>query len=771
MSIAAGARRTETAYGRFLDSHAASDFVIGNGFAGPQIDLDAIARLPSVATAARVKALVANGRTESGRTIFLSQMAVLAPADNGFGGEVDRWKMLSGRRADPRRVEEAVAGFQLARRYNVEVGDTITLQFQREASLGQLFRTFAATLPDRVSGRTPSRPEEVFDGPEVKVTVVGIQAAPFDFPPLASTPPLVVTPAFYDAYADGLFHTEELRLRVRDGVTPAAFYESLVALGDVPTPRARDFEYDTVQPPLHLQAVVLWSLAALVCLAVGVSVALALKRQTLVDSTDFWVLRALGMSRRQLIAIGGLRAAVVGVGSAVLGALVAFVSSPLWPVGLARDAEPSPGFALDVPVFLLGGVLVVLGAICVGVVSTVQITGALTDSRARRSAPTWRLQRALPFAVGIGIDHAIRSGRRRDGVSVRAAICALSLAVAVVVTAVTFAASTDHLLRTPRLYGWVRDADISTGGLPGFDAPIVAGLRANPDVASIAVGGQAVIAVDGVGVVARGLDDVRGRVPPALLEGRGLRADDEILLATETMADASVRVGDSVTARSETKTMQMRVVGRVAFAAAGDFKPQSDKGVQVTLSALRVLVRNTPIAAVEVTYASHANPVAVTSRLRRAVAPLPLGQQSPPDEIIGFGRATRLPFAVALIMSAIAASSLAYGMTNSVRRRRREFALLATLGCVRRQLGAMVIAQAVVITLIACAIGIPLGIVCGRWAWNAVADALTVSSAYRGGGLAVVLVVPGFLIFTSLIALLPAALARRARPAVVLRTE
>ena len=698
-------------------------------------------------------------------------MAVLAPADNGFGRAVDRWKMLSGRRADPRRVDEAVAGFQLARRYNVQVGDTITLQFQEEASLGPLFRTFAATLADHVSGRTPSRPEEVFDGPEVKVKVVGIEAAPFDFPPLSSTPPLVVTPAFYNAYADGLFHTEELRLRVRDGVTPTAFYESLVALGDVPTPRARDFEYDTVQPPLHLQAVVLWSLAALVCLAVGVSVALALKRQTVVDSTDFSVLRALGMSRRQLIAVGGLRAAVVGVAAAVLGVLIAFVASPVWPIGLARDAEPSPGFALDVPVFVLGGVVVVLGAICVGVVSTAQITGAHTDSRARPRTPTWRLQRALPVAVGIGVDHAVRSGRGRDGVSVRAATCALSLAVAVLVTAVTFAASTDNLLRTPRLYAWVRDADISTGGLPGFDAPIVAGLRANPDVASIAVGGQAVIAVDGVGVVARGLDDVRGRVPPALLEGRGLRADDEILLATETMADASVRIGDSVTARSETKTMHLRVVGRVAFATAGDFVPQSDKGVQVTLSTLRVLVPNTPIARVEVTFAPHANPVAVTSRLRRAVAPLPLGQQNPPDEIIGFGRATGLPFAVALIMSAIAASSLAYGMTNSVRRRRHEFAVLATLGCVRRQLSAMVIAQAVIISLIACAIGVPIGIICGRWAWNLVADALTVSSAQRGIGLAIAIVVPATVLLTGAIALLPATFARRVRPAVVLRTE
>ena len=83
----------------------------------------------------------------------------------------------------------------------------------------------------------------------------------------------------------------------------------------------------------------------------------------------------------------------------------------------------------------------------------------------------------------------------------------------------------------------------------------------------------------------------------------------------------------------------------------------------------------------------------------------------------------------------------------------------------------MVIAQAAVIRLVACAMGIPIGIVCGRWGWNAVANALTVSSEYRGAGLAVVLVVPGFLILTSLIVLRPAALARRARPAVVLRTE
>ena len=55
------------------------------------------------------------------------------------------------------------------------------------------------------------------------------------------------------------------------------------------------------------------------------------------------VLRALGMTRRQLLAIGGGRAAAIGTTAACVTVALAFGLSPLLPVGLAGAAEPHPG--------------------------------------------------------------------------------------------------------------------------------------------------------------------------------------------------------------------------------------------------------------------------------------------------------------------------------------------------------------------------------------------------------------------------------------------
>ena len=59
--------------------------------------------------------------------------------------------------------------------------------------------------------------------------------------------------------------------------------------------------------------------------------------------------------------------------------------------------------------------------------------------------------------------------------------------------------------------------------------------------------------------------------------------------------------------------------------------------------------------------------------------------------------------------------ALALTLMASVRRRRRDLALLKTLGFTQRQLAAAVAWQASVSALIGVAIGAPVGIILGRW--------------------------------------------------------
>ena len=73
-----------------------------------------------------------------------------------------------------------------------------------------------------------------------------------------------------------------------------------------------------------------------------------------------------------------------------------------------------------------------------------------------------------------------------------------------------------------------------------------------------------------------------------------------------------------------------------------------------------------------------------------------------------------------LVLGAIAA--LALTLVASVRQRRRDLALLKTIGFVRRQLAAAVAWQATTAAVVGIVVGIPLGIVAGRWLWDLFAE-------------------------------------------------
>jgi ABC-type antimicrobial peptide transport system permease subunit len=93
----------------------------------------------------------------------------------------------------------------------------------------------------------------------------------------------------------------------------------------------------------------------------------------------------------------------------------------------------------------------------------------------------------------------------------------------------------------------------------------------------------------------------------------------------------------------------------------------------------------------------------------------------------------------------------------SARRRRREIAVLRALGFVRRQVVVSAATQAVTVAAIGIAIGLPLGVIVGRWTWLAAIDdlgmidtpatptlMLTAVAAIAIAGAAVVAAAPGW---------------------------
>ena len=790
IAIVAGARRTDTAYQRFLTSSAASDIAVvdSNDFLTEQIDLDRVTELPAVKNVARASLLFFVGSTKTGKDLTTNDFVPIAGADTRLGSTIDRWKLLDGRRADPQRIDEAVLDFEAADRLGLEVGDTLTLRLFRENTFAAKVLSFLATVSDRVRGAIPPAKggfTELADGPVVNVHIVGIEANPIAFPPVpgALRSWLHLTPAFYARFVVGVSQEEILMVRLRPQASLAEFKAAIERIGGSSTvfygvTQAKHTA--NVERSLHLQAVVLWLLAGLIVGASLLVVAQALIRQGQIESLDDRTLRAIGMIRRELWAVGLARTAAIAVAGAAAAAGLAVLVSPLFPVGLARVAEPAPG--VDVNLALVGGgfVAIVVLVMFAGAISSWRSAcgGADTDLLARHGRVRPRaimrfLQRSrLPLPAVLGARHALerQRGARGTAVPVWTTAVASTIAVATLVAAATFGASLNYLLDTPRLYGWSWDAQVGGQGLPDVGAQIGAGLADNASISDFAAGTVLEVDIEGVRVEAFAVDPVKGVVSPALLAGRAPDGPREIVLGSKTLERLGVDVGNSVDVRIGDHQESFEVVGRAVFTNIGD-TGQLGRGAFLTLSALEQSVPDPPHNIVLVRIVPGRDRAEALSRLRRAVAPLPMASASLPTDLVSFGRVDNLPLLVAAVLGALAAAVLAHTLITTIHRRRRELAILKTLGFRRRQVAGTVAGQATTLAVIALAVGIPLGTIIGRVAWSRFAAAQGISSAPTVDVGAIALFVPAIILAALVVAAIPAWLAARVSPATALRGE
>ena len=89
-----------------------------------------------------------------------------------------------------------------------------------------------------------------------------------------------------------------------------------------------------------------------------------------------------------------------------------------------------------------------------------------------------------------------------------------------------------------------------------------------------------------------------------------------------------------------------------------------------------------------------------------------------PADVVNFGRVQDLPLLIGIALSLLALVTIVHLLLTSVRRRRRDFAVLRSIGFTRGQVRSTVGWQASTLTVAALCLGIPLGIVCGRVAWR-----------------------------------------------------
>jgi ABC-type antimicrobial peptide transport system permease subunit len=141
-----------------------------------------------------------------------------------------------------------------------------------------------------------------------------------------------------------------------------------------------------------------------------------------------------------------------------------------------------------------------------------------------------------------------------------------------------------------------------------------------------------------------------------------------------------------------------------------------------------------------------------------------------PAEIANYRSVGSTPSLLAAILAAGAVGALGLTLVASVRRRRREFALLKTLGFTKRQLAATVAWQSSVSAAVGIMFGMPLGIALGRLLWKLFARGISAVPDPAVPVLSMVLIALGALVFAN-VAAIPERIAARTPTALLLRSE
>lgn len=785
-SLAIGARRTESAYRRFVDVSSPSDVVVLDsndyGFTG-RVDLDAVAGLPQVASVAQVTTLFLPAGRADGAPISFADLLPVISTDGRLGTDVDRQRIIEGRPADPERPDEAVIGFDVAAELGLGVGSQVEMLLVEEEQFAPLVLDFLEKVRPRMAGRDLSSALDSLESAtggrdRYRVEIVGIEAAPGEFPPQPGDSPglLHLTPAFGARHGQGLIHQNALYVRLRPGASPSEFKVAAERVaGDLTIPflYTRSDQQPAVQRSFELQSAVLWSLVALLGVSAAIVLAQVLVRQSIAASNDSLALAAVGFTRMQRTAMATGRAGIQASIAAFVLVVVGWAASGLWSFGVARVAEIDPGPSLDRGALLVGAVVLASFVVAVVMVSAWRAAGlqrvlAQTGRPSRVATVVGSLP--VPASFRAGVQWALRPGRGPRAVPVRSAVLALGAAVAVMAAVVTMQASLDRLVDDPEAYGWNWDARIGMIGIPDISADAVAGLRANGRFSDVSNGTITQLAVNGARVDAYALDTAIGQVEPVVLEGRGPRQRDEIVLGSLTMRSLEAAVGDHVEVGIGARRERLRVVGSAVMPAIGD-RGQLGRGAWITFGALRRLVERPVSNVLLVRVDADADRAATLASLHHALDPFPVIQPTIPEDLVVLGQADQVQRVAMLMLGGLGAATLLHAQLTARRRRAREIGTLQAIGFTRRQVVGIFVGQSVALAVIALVLGLVVGVIGGRLAWMLVGRQLGFPADPHVPVALLGVIGLGLIVGAALLAVGPGRAAGRRDVSVSLRTE
>ena len=820
MGSVAAARRTQASYATFLASTNPSDLSLSLTVFAPDLTrkLERLPGVQRVETASQSVNAFPLGR--AGAPIFppayRSGEVEGVGSINGLYFGQDRVTVTAGRMADPARAGEFVATAQAERLLGWHVGQVIPMGFYTSAQASEAAFGTAKVRPRRrlnmrLTGTVVFNNEVVLD--EVDRFPAFLLFTPALTRPLSTGTGYGLGGEQRGGAAAG--NAELYGLRLSDGSRGVPAVEREI-VGALPPGTAYSFhvtsivegQVDRTVKPEAIALAVFGVIALAAALLIAVQV---IARQLQARNTDLEVLRALGASPAMTMGDGlfGVLGAVV-LGS-LLAAGVAIALSPLSPIGPVRPVYPSPGIAVDSAV--LGfGLLALIGGI-----------GAAAAALARRQAPgrARHQERAhasrgsglarmaassgAPVSAVAGVRFALEPGHGRTAVPVRSAMSGAILAVLIVVASLTFGSGLSTLISHPALYGWnwtyalASNTDVPPRALSLLARDRSVAGSSGVSFASVQIDGQTVPII---------VASTHAQVSPPMLSGHPLEADNQIVLGAATLAQLHKRVGDTVIASYGTPRdapvyvppTRLVIVGTATLPAVGSAQAlHTSMGTgaiiptEVEPPALQKFLRSP--------YPALNGPAMVFARLRAGVSParglaslqriaeagdkaftaVPNGvaggasvqvlRVQYPAEIENYRSIGATPVLLAAGLAAGAVAALGLTLAASVRRRRRDLALLKALGFTQRQLAACVAWQSTIAAAIGVIAGIPLGITLGRWLWILFAHQIYAVPRPTVPALPLACIGLGTLVLANVVAVLPGRYAARTPAALVLRAE
>jgi ABC-type lipoprotein release transport system permease subunit len=809
LAALAGARRTDSAYGRYLQAIKASDVMVD--IPGPLLPVvRQVEHLPGATSTAAWLGLnadpVIDGRVDDSFTT-----SGLAVSLDGEYFRQDKLTVLAGTMPNARTPDELVVTEPMAQAFRLHPGSHMTWQFTR-TPLGK------DGLPLDVQSALAQRATFLI------TAIVAIPPALGDhFDDVADA---ILTPATAPRFlqhrgewsGEWTFAWVGLRLRTGDAGVSRVQSE-LARISKEPTLRELSLggpvhfdirrmanSHREAQQAIEPQAVALALLGGMIALALLVLVGQGLAQLLTRSGGDGGVWRALGMTRTETaltLAGPGAAAILASAGLAVAGA---FALSPLAPVGPVRAYDPQTGPRADWLVLGAGGaaMLVLLGTVLA--VLAGRAAGRLTGRAQARPLSLLAASRhaGLPVSALTGMRYALERGSGRQRAPVRATLAGSIVAVIALAMSFVFSSSLTSLADHPRDYGWNWTTLVQAQGGWGLWAPddIAAALAHQPGVTGWSQFGFGQLTIDHSEVPVMGVQQELGSVQPPTTSGHAISGPGQIELGSVTLRTLGVHVGSTVQVASGNRSPQpFTVVGTVTLPSFGTVLTDHvslGRGAMMAESALLGIESLGPFTQANfikemtsrggaVGSPSYPSAVAIDTAsavaAREATAALlskdidrdPGGMYTLGPEqgaqVINLQQMGWLPQTIALGVALAAVLALALTMTASVRQRRRDLALLKSLGMRRSGLRAIVASQTSTILVLAIVVGVPLGIAAGRWAWTAFANEIGVVPAPVAPAGVIALGALLILLAGNLLAGWPAEVAARTSVARSLRSE